>query len=60
MYPFTLQVKDISYATMLKLFSAFETNKRIIQADQVQISPDKSRAGYISSVTLALKTFVQP
>lgn len=59
-YPFTLQVKDVSYDTMLKLFSAFETNKRIIQADQVQISPDKSKIGYISSVTISLKTFVQP
>jgi Tfp pilus assembly protein PilO len=59
-YPFNLQLKDISYTTMLKLFAAFESNQRIIQADQVQITPDKTRAGMISSLTLSLKTFVQP
>lgn len=59
-YPFTLQIKDISYSTMLKLFTQLEKNKRIIQADQVQISPDKTRSGYLSSISLALKTFVQP
>lgn len=59
-YPFSIQIRDISYSTMLKLFSEIEKNKRIIQADQVQISPDKSRAGYLSSLSLSLKTFVQP
>lgn len=59
-YPFTLQLKDISYQTMLQLFSEFERNKRIIQADQVQIAPDKSKPGYLTSVSLSLKTFVQP
>ena len=59
-YPFTLQIKDISYGTMLKLFTELEKNKRIIQADQVQISPDKTRTGYLSNVSLSLKTFVQP
>ncbi len=59
-YPFTLQLKDISYTTMLKLFTELEKNKRIIQADQVQISPDKAKTGYLSNVSLALKTFVQP
>lgn len=59
-YPFSLQLKDISYETMLKLFEELEKNQRIIQADQVQISPDKSRTGYLSTVSLSLKTFVQP
>ena len=59
-YPFSIQIRDISYATMLKLFSELEKNKRIIQADQVQISPDKTRSGYLSSLSLSLKTFVQP
>jgi hypothetical protein len=59
-YPFTLQLKDISYNTMLRLFAAFESNQRIIQADQVQIAPDKSHPGSISSLSLSLKTFVQP
>lgn len=59
-YPFNLQLKDISYDTMLRLFSEIEKNKRIIQADQVSITPDKSRQGYITSIALSLKTFVQP
>lgn len=59
-YPFSIQIRDISYSTMLKLFGEIEKNKRIIQADQVQISPDKTRAGYLSSLSLSLKTFVQP
>ena len=59
-YPFTLQLKNISYETMLKLFSEFEKSKRIIQADQVQIVPDKAKVGYLTSITLSLKTFVQP
>lgn len=59
-YPFSLLIKDISYTTMLKLFTELEKNKRIIQTDQVQISPDKSRPGNISSLSLSLKTFVQP
>jgi len=59
-YPFTLQLRDISYATMLKLFSSFESNQRIIQADQVQITPDKANNGKITALSLSLKTFVQP
>lgn len=59
-YPFTLQLKNISYDTMLNLFSAFESNQRIIQADQVQITPDKTKPGSITSLSLSLKTFVQP
>ena len=59
-YPFSIQIRDISYDTMLQLFSEIEKNKRIIQADQVQISPDKSKPGYLSSLSLSLKTFVQP
>lgn len=59
-YPFSIQIQGISYDTMLKLFGEIEKNKRIIQADQVQISPDKAKPGFLSSVSLSLKTFVQP
>jgi hypothetical protein len=59
-YPFTLQIKDISYTTLLELLQRIELNKRIIQVDQIQIVPDKAKAGYISSVSLSLKTFIQP
>lgn len=59
-YPFTIQLQNVSYDTMLSLFRELERNKRIIQADQVQISPDKTKPGWLSSVSLSLKTFVQP
>jgi DNA-binding transcriptional regulator YbjK len=59
-YPFTIQLKDVSFNTLIQFFSELEKNKRIIQADQVQITPDKTRAGYLSGVSLSLKTFVQP
>lgn len=59
-YPFSIQLKDISFDTLIRLFSELEKNKRIIQADQVQITPDKTRAGYLNNVSLSLKTFVQP
>lgn len=59
-YPFSLQIKDISFETLIKLFTELEKNKRIIQADQVNISPDKSRPGFLGNVSLSLKTFVQP
>jgi hypothetical protein len=59
-YPFSIQLQNITYDTMLTLFKEIEKNKRIIQADQVQISPDKSKAGFLSNVSLSLKTFVQP
>lgn len=59
-YPFSLQIKDISFTTLIKLFSELEKNKRIIQADQVNISPDKANPGFLGNVSLSLKTFVQP
>ena len=59
-YPFTLQLKDIPYTTMIKLFAAFESNQRIIQADQVTLNPDPAHPGMLASATLSLKTFVQP
>lgn len=59
-YPFTLSINNISYDTLLRLFGELEKNKRIIQADQVQISPNKAVPGQLSSVTLSLKTFIKP
>lgn len=59
-YPFTVVIRDISYETLLKLFTEIEKNKRIIQADQVQINPNKAVPGQLSSVTLSLKTFIKP
>ena len=59
-YPFILQLKDIPYTTMIKLFAAFESNQRIIQADQVTLTPDPINPGMLANVSLSLKTFVQP
>lgn len=59
-YQFNLQIKDISYATLLELLQRLELNKRIVQVDQLQIVPDKAKSGNLSSVSLALKTFIQP
>lgn len=59
-YPFSVVLHDISYDTLLKFFGELEKNKRIIQADQVQISPNKAEAGMLSSVNLSLKTFIKP
>ncbi len=59
-YQFNLQIKDISYSTLLELLSRLELNKRIVQVDQMQIVPDKAKSGFISSVSLSLKTFIQP
>jgi len=59
-YPFAIVFHDISYDTLLKFFGEIEKNKRIIQADQVQISPNKAAAGMLSSVNLSLKTFIKP
>jgi hypothetical protein len=59
-YPFTLSLRNISYGTLLNLLGEFEKNKRIIQTDQVQISPNKAIAGQLSSVTLTLRTYIKP
>lgn len=59
-YPFAIVFNDISYDTLLKFFGEIEKNKRIIQADQVQISPNKAEPGMLSSVNLSLKTFIKP
>ncbi len=59
-YPFNVQLKDLTYDTMISLFTAFEHNQRIIQADQIQISPDVAHPGNITALSMSLKTFVQP
>jgi Tfp pilus assembly protein PilO len=59
-YPFTLELADISYEALLQLLNEIETNGRIIQVSTVQINPDKTNSGLLSSVSLAMKAYVKP
>jgi Tfp pilus assembly protein PilO len=59
-YPFTLELKDISYDALLQLLQEIESNGRLIQVSTVQISPDKNASGLLSSVSLAMKAYVKP
>lgn len=58
-YPFTLQINKISYATMLTLLSEIETNGRIVQVDDIQISPDSSDPSLLS-ISLSTKAYLKP
>jgi Tfp pilus assembly protein PilO len=59
-YPFNMTVQDITYDTLLKLLREIETNGRLVQVDDIQISPSKTTPGSISSVNLTLKAFLKP
>lgn len=59
-YPFTLSIQNISYETLLVLLQEIETNGRLVQVDSLQISPDKTSPGQLSSVSLSLKAFLKP
>jgi Tfp pilus assembly protein PilO len=57
-YPFSLQITGISYDTLLKLLKEIETNGRIVQVDNIQISPGDSSSDL--SVNLSAKAYVKP
>lgn len=59
-YPFDMSVDNISYDTLLKLLLEIETNGRLVQIDNLQISPDKAVPGNISNVSLTMKAFLNP
>lgn len=59
-YPFNLEISDISYTTLLNLLKEIETNGRIIQVANIQISPSKAIPGQLSSVSLAMEAYVKP
>ncbi len=58
-YPFSLQINSISYATLLKLLSEIETNGRIVQVENIQISPESENPDNVS-VNLSTKAFLKP
>jgi Tfp pilus assembly protein PilO len=59
-YPFSLEIQNISYDALLKLLKEIETNGRIIQVENVQISPSKKDPGLLSSVSLSMKAYLKP
>ncbi|MFT4532139.1 MAG: Tfp pilus assembly protein PilO [Candidatus Saccharimonadales bacterium] len=58
-YPFTLSIDGISYTTLLTLLSEIETNGRIVQVENIQISPDTSEIGLLT-VSLSTKAYLKP
>ncbi len=58
-YPFSIELENISYESLLKLLTEIETNGRIIHVSNVQISPSKSDPGRLSSVSLSMKAYVK-
>lgn len=59
-YPFSIELQEISYQSLLKLLYEVENNGRIIQVDTVQITPSKVDPGVLSSVNLTMKAYVKP
>ena len=59
-YPFNMSISKISYETLLKLLQEIEQNGRLVQVDNLQISPDKENPGQLTTVTLSLKAFLRP
>lgn len=58
-YPFSLQIEEITYETLLQLLREIEQNGRLVQVDNVQISPDTTDPNIVSA-TLSTKAFVKP
>lgn len=59
-YPFNMQLQNIPYATLLTFLKQTETNERIVQVSNVQITPDKASAGSLSAVSLSMKAYIKP
>lgn len=57
-YPFSININDISYETLLKLLEEIETNGRIIQVDNVGIAPDVATSNV--NVQLSMKAYLKP
>lgn len=59
-YPFSMSVSDVSYETLLKLLQEIENNGRLVQVDDIQITPDKNKPGSLTNVSLSMKAFLKP
>jgi len=58
-YPFTLQINEITYETLLQLLQEIETNGRIVQVENIQISPTSVNSSTVS-VTISAKAYIRP
>jgi len=58
-YPFTLQINEITYETLLQLLREIETNGRIVQVENIQISPTSVNSSTVS-VTISAKAYIRP
>ncbi len=58
-YPFSLQLSKLSYATLIQLLAEIESNGRLVQVDNVQITPDETNSALLS-VNLSMKAYVKP
>lgn len=58
-YPFSVSISEISYAQLLKLFTEIESNQRLIQVSNADITPNGATAGSLD-VNLVMKAYVQP
>lgn len=57
-YPFSLQIREISYPTLIKLLGEIETNGRLVQIDNIQISPADDPSEL--TVAISAKAYVKP
>jgi Tfp pilus assembly protein PilO len=58
-YPFTLRIVEIDYSTLLKLLQEIETNGRIVQVENIQISPTGVNSTIVSA-TISAKAYIRP
>ncbi len=58
-YPFSMNLQNVSYSKLLKLLSEIESNQRLIQVSNVNISPSGEQSD-VYSVNLVMKAYVQP
>lgn len=58
-YPFSLQIEDITYQTLLTLLNRIEGNGRLVQVANVQITPGQENPNVVS-VNLSAKAYVRP
>jgi len=55
-YPFSLDISGIDYATLIRLLEEIESNGRIVQVENIQITPNNG----LLDVTLSMKAYLKP
>jgi Tfp pilus assembly protein PilO len=58
-YPFTLRIDEIDYSTLLKLLQEIETNGRIVQVENIQITPTGANSTIVSA-NISAKAYIRP